>query len=220
MQLSDFIKKIEWLKSNHPYGSACVRINSEIIIYFDPANLSEENMKKKADLILLTHSHEDHFSVQTLEKLVKPTTIIVCPTDCEKSLRQEHFDFNIFIAKPRQNLKLNRVKIEIIPAYSNSAHPNSAGWVGYIIELNQFRIYHSGDSGIIPEMNEIKNVDIAFFTVRKPYMMSPKDVIKAAEVIKPKILIPIHWIEEEKSDIEYIKKHSPISTEILILKMI
>ncbi|MFW9972884.1 MAG: MBL fold metallo-hydrolase, partial [Candidatus Odinarchaeota archaeon] len=164
--------------------------------------------------------HDDHFSVETLENLVKPTTIIVCPSDCEESLIHENFEFNIFIAKPEEKFKLNRVKIEIIPAYSASAHPNSAGWVGYIIELNDLRIYHSGDSGIIPEMNDIQNIDVAFFTVREPYMMSPKDVIKAAEIIKPKILIPIHWIEEEKLDIKYIKEHSPKSTEILILKMI
>ncbi|MFW9876936.1 MAG: MBL fold metallo-hydrolase [Candidatus Thorarchaeota archaeon] len=220
MQLSDFIKRIEWLKSNHPYGSACIRINIDIIIYFDPANLSEENMKKKADLILLTHSHDDHLSIKTLEKIVKPTTIIVCPNDCEESLILENFDFNIFTAKPSENLKLNRVKIEVIPAYSVSAHPSSAGWVGYIIELNGLRIYHSGDSGITPEMNDIKNIDIAFFTVREPYMMSPKDVIKAVEVIKPKILIPIHWIEGEESDIEYIKEYTPKSTEVIVLEMI
>jgi len=219
MQLSEFLKRIEWLESDHPYGSACIRINNEMIIYFDPANLSEENMKKKADLILLTHSHDDHFSVETLEKLVKPTTIIVCPFDCEESLIQEHFDFNIFVAKPGETIKLNRVRIEIIPAYSTSAHPNSAGWVGYVIEFNDFRIYHSGDSGFIPEMNDLTNIDIAFFTVREPYMMSPKDVIKAAKAIKPKILIPIHWIEEEKSDIEYIKEHSQKSTEVIILEM-
>ena len=63
MKLSEFLKKIEWLKSSHPYGSACIRINSEKTIYFDPANIPEESMKKKADLILLTHSHDDHFSI-------------------------------------------------------------------------------------------------------------------------------------------------------------
>ena len=219
MQLSEFLKKIEWLETDHPYGSACVRINSEIVIYFDPVSLSEENMKKKADLILLTHSHEDHFSVETLENLVKPTTIIVCPFDCEEKLLQDHFDFNIYIIKTGETVKLNRVRIKAIPAYSSSAHPNSAGWVGYIIELNDFRIYHSGDSGFIPEMNDLKNIDISFLTVREPYMMSPKEILQAVNTFKPKILIPIHWIKEEKESIDYIIENSPNSTRVIILEM-
>ncbi len=219
MKLLEFLKKVEWLKSSHPYGSACIRINSEKTIYIDPANLSEENWKKKADFILLTHSHDDHFSIETLENIVKPTTIIVCPSDCEESLINEHFKFNIYVIKPSERVKLNRVKIEAIPAYSTSAHPNSAGWVGYVIELNGFRIYHSGDSGFTPEMSALKNIDIAFITVREPYMMSPKEVIQSINVFKPKIIIPIHWIEEEKEDIDYIIKNAPESTKAIILEL-
>lgn len=218
MQLSEYLKRIEWLESDHPYGSACIRINSELIIYFDPANLSEENLKKKADLILLSHSHDDHFSIETLEDLVKPTTIIVCPSDCEESLLQEHFDFNIYVIKPDEIVTLNRVRIEAIPAYSSSAHPHQAGWVGYIIELNNFRIYHSGDSSFIPEMNDLINIDIAFLTVREPYMMSPKEVLQAINAFKPKVLIPIHWIEEERENINYIKNNSPKYIKVIILE--
>ncbi|MFX1379689.1 MAG: MBL fold metallo-hydrolase [Promethearchaeota archaeon] len=218
MQLSEFLKKIEWLETSHPYGSACIRISSEIIIYFDPVNLSEENFKIKADFIFLTHSHDDHFSVETLERLVKPTTIILCPFDCEESLLQENFDFNIFIVKPGEVINLNRIKIEVIHAYSSSAHPDSAGWLGYIIELSGFRLYHTGDSGYIPEMNKLKNIDVALITTREPYMMSPKEVIQAINAFKPKVLIPIHWIEEEKENINYIMESSPKFTNIVILE--
>jgi L-ascorbate metabolism protein UlaG (beta-lactamase superfamily) len=218
MKLSEFLKKVEWLKSSHPYGSACIRINSDKTIYIDPANLLEDSMKKKADLILLSHSHDDHLSIETLEKLVKPTTIIVCPSDCEESLINANFEFNIHVIKPGESIKLNRVKMEAIPAYSSSAHPNSAGWVGYVIELNGFRIYHSGDSGFTPEMSTLTNIDIAFVTVREPYMMSPKEVIQSINVFKPKILIPIHWIEEEKNDIDYIIKNAPESTKVILLE--
>lgn len=113
IQVSEFLKKVEWLKSSHPYGSACIRINSKKTIYIDPANLSEESTKKKADLILLIHSHDDHFSIETLENIVKPTTIIVCPSDCKESLIKEHFEFNIYVIKPSERIKLNRVKIQI-----------------------------------------------------------------------------------------------------------
>ncbi|MFW9998578.1 MAG: MBL fold metallo-hydrolase [Candidatus Hodarchaeota archaeon] len=219
MQLIEFLEKIEWLESIHPYGSACIRINNEKTIYVDPANLSQANMKKKADLILLSHSHDDHFSIDTIKNLRKPSTIIVCPSDCEEVLMQEHIEFNIYTVKSSETLKLNKVKIITIPAYSTSAHPKSAGWIGYIIETNGFRIYHSGDSGLIPEMNNLENIDIAFLTVREPYMMSPKEVIQAIDAFNPKILIPIHWIMEEKADIDYIVENSPKTTKVITLKM-
>lgn len=218
MQLVEFLEKIEWLESTHPYGSACIRINNRNVIYFDPSYLSEKNIETKADLILISHSHDDHFSVETLEKLVKPTTIIVCPSDCEEELLQDHFDFNIYVIKSGETVKLHNVKISAFPAYSSSAHPDSAGWLGYVINLNNFKIYFSGDSGFIPEMNNLKNVDIAFVTVREPYMMGSKDVINAINAFNPKILIPIHWVEEEKDDIDYIINNAPESTKIVILE--
>jgi len=68
-------------------------------------------------------------------------------------------------------------------------------------------------------MNDLVNIDIFFVTVREPYMMSPKEVIQAINTFRPKIVIPIHWIEEEKEDINYIVNNSPESTKIIILEM-
>ena len=218
MQLIDFLKKVEWLESTHPYGSACIRIKNRNVIYFDPSHLSEKNMETKADLILISHSHDDHFSVKDLEKLVKPTTIIVCPSDCEEELLQDHFNFNIYVMKSGEKVKLHNVKINAFPAYSSSAHPDSAGWLGYIIELSNFRIYFSGDSGFIPEMNNLINIDVAFLTIREPFMMSKDDAVNAINTFKPKITIPIHWIEEERENINYIKKKSHKSTKVVILE--
>lgn len=218
MQLAEFLKNIEWLESTHPYGSACIRISNGNVIYFDPSNLSEKNLETKADLILLSHPHDDHFSVETLEKLVKPTTIIVCSSDCEEDLLQDHFDFNIYVLKSGETVKLHNVKISAFPAYSSSAHPDSAGWLGYVIELNNFKIYFSGDSGFISEMNNLINIDIAFLTIREPYMMSKDDAINAINAFKPKITIPIHWIEEERENINYIKENSPQFTKVIILE--
>ncbi|MFX1389278.1 MAG: MBL fold metallo-hydrolase [Promethearchaeota archaeon] len=217
MELNKFLEKIEWLESTHQYGGACIRINNESIIYFDPSHLYKKDMSIKADLILITHSHDDHFSVEDLEKLIKPTTIIVCPEDCEELLLLGHYDFNIYLIRPNETVKLHNIKIKAFPAYSSTAHPNSAGWLGFIIEVHNFKLYHSGDSGFIPEMKELKDIDIAFLTVREPYMMSPMETIKAIEAFKPKIAIPIHWIEEERENIDYIKKNSPSFSQVIIL---
>ncbi len=217
MELKKFLEKIEWLESNHPYGGACIRINDETIIYFDPSHLNINDTSLKADLILITHSHDDHFSIKDLKRLVKPTTIIVCPKDCEEDLLQDNYNFNIYVIKSNEVVKLHNIKIKAFPSYSSAAHPNSAGWLGFIIEVHKFKLYHSGDSGFIPEMKELKDIDIAFLTVREPYMMSPKETIKAIEAIKPKIAIPVHWIEEEMENIDYIKENSLSFSQVIIL---
>jgi L-ascorbate metabolism protein UlaG (beta-lactamase superfamily) len=219
VQLSEYLKKIEWLESTHPYGGACIRIVSEQTIYIDPAYISEEKIKHKADVILLTHSHEDHFSIDTLKKLVKPATTIVCPSDCEEALIHIPIDFKSKVIDSGEKIRIDHIEIKSIPAYSSSAHPKTARWIGYLIEIDGFRLYHSGDSGFISEMNDLENIDIAFLTVREPYMMSPNEVIQAVNAFKPKILIPIHWIEEERKDIDYIVKKSPELTKVIILEM-
>ena len=67
-------------------------------------------------------------------------------------------------------------------------------------------------------MKDLEDIDIAFLTVRESYMMSPNEVVQATKTFKPKILIPIHWIEEEKKDIEYILENSTESTKVIILE--
>ena len=228
-EVSDIKNKIEWLKSSHAYGSACVRIANDKVIYIDPSHLSIEQTGIKADLILVTHSHDDHFSISTIQELCKESTTIVTSKDCHNKLIEASPGFKsktlspgfkVKALAPGENVTIDDVTIEAVPAYNleSSAHPRSNGWVGYIVTIGGVRIYHSGDTSFIPEMKELNNIDIAILTVRDHYMMNGKQVVDAISTFRPKVVIPVHWLPPEEADILYIKEHAPSGIKILILE--
>jgi L-ascorbate metabolism protein UlaG (beta-lactamase superfamily) len=218
--MKEIKKKIKWLKSNHAYGSACVRIIHDKVIYIDPSNLSSEQTSVKADLILVTHSHDDHFSIKTLRDLQKESTTIITPADCHEELIKSSSNFKLLKLLPGDKTALDGMTIEAVPAYNleSSAHPRSKGWVGYILTIEGVQIYHSGDTSFIPEMKNLTDIDIAIVTVRDHYMMNGKQVVDAITSFRPKVVIPVHWLQPEEPDIQYIQEHAPSGIEVLILE--
>lgn len=228
-QVTEIQKKIEWLKSSHAYGSACVRIMHDKVIYIDPSCLSSEQTRIKADLILISHSHDDHFSSATIQALCKESTTIIAPKDCHDELikassgfklKTSFPGFEIKALSPGENASVEDMSIETVPAYNleSSAHPRAKGWLGYIVTIGGVRIYHSGDTSFIPEMKELNDIDIAILTVRDHYMMNGKQVVEAIKTFRPKVVIPVHWLPTEASDIQYIREHTPSRIKVLILE--
>ncbi len=219
-KVSDIKNKIEWLRSSHAYGSACVRIAHDKVVYIDPSSLSSEQTGIKADFILVTHSHDDHFSISTIQELCMESTTIVTSKDCYDELIEASPGFKTLALSPGENVTIDDVTIEAIPAYNleSSAHPRSKSWLGYIVAMGGVRIYHSGDTSFIPEMKELNNIDIAILTVRDHYMMNGKQVVDAITTFRPKVVIPVHWLPPEEADIRYIQEHAPSGIEILILE--
>jgi len=174
--------KIEWL------GHASFKISNDLKIYIDPFDLKEG---EKADLIFVTHEHYDHCSVADIKKLVKEDTIVVIPEDCIAKLR----DFKTFPVLPSKSYEVKRIKFKTIPAYNlNKAfHTRASNWVGYVIEVEGAKIYHAGDTDFVPEMKELKEIDIALVPVGGTYTMDAEEAAKAVNSFKPKIAIPMHY---------------------------
>ncbi len=191
--------KIDWL------GHASVRITSDKIIYIDPYKIKGDG---KADLILITHGHYDHCSIEDIQKITKPTTIIVATTDCSSKFSGKVEVADVKLIEPGQAINISGVSIEAVPAYNpkKQFHPKDNAWVGYIIEVQGKRIYHAGDTDLIPEMKKIK-ADIALLPIGGKYTMSPEEAAEAANIINPQLAIPIHFgsIIGTKADAEKFK---------------
>jgi L-ascorbate metabolism protein UlaG (beta-lactamase superfamily) len=191
--------KLDWL------GHASVRITSEKIIYIDPYQIKGD---EKADLILITHGHYDHCSIEDIQKIAKPTTIIVATTDCSSKFSGKVEVADVKLMEPGQSVNIEGINIEAVHAYNpkKQFHPKVNAWVGYIIELDGKRIYHAGDTDLIPEMEKIK-ADIALLPIGGKYTMSPEEAAEAANIIKPQLAIPIHFgsIIGTKADAEKFK---------------
>jgi len=201
--------KIKWL------GQSGFKISNKKIIYIDPYNIEE---KDRADFILITHSHKDHFSPKDIEKIKQNSTKIISRSDVASKLGGE-----IRIVNQGDYLDLYDIKVNVVAAYNvdKEFHKRAFG-VGFIIEIDGKKIYHAGDTDYIPEMenkNDFKNIDIALLPVGGTYTMNAKEAAKAANMIKPKIAIPMHYgsIVGTKKDAKKFKElvDKGIKVEIL-----
>ncbi len=200
-------KNIFWL------GHDSFRLKGEKVVYIDPWKLVAG--AEKADVILVTHDHYDHLSQDDIAKISKADTIVVAPQTVTSKLGGKPIT-----VKPGDKITAAGVSIEVMPAYNANKkfHPKSAGHVGYIVILNGKRIYHSGDTDLIPEMAQIK-CDIALLPVSGTYVMTAMEAAEAANTIKPALAIPMHYGDPDvvgtRNDAEEFKRLAKVPVEIL-----
>jgi len=193
---------------------------SEKIIHVDPyGRLVDYSTLPKADIILITHEHGDHFDLKAIEIMRTEKTSLVLTENCAK-------DISVGIVLKNGDVQMVQgLKIEAIPAYNivhkrdneEPFHPQGIG-NGYIITFGDKRVYIAGDTENIPEMKELGEIDIAFLPMNLPYTMTPEMVADAARMIKPQILYPYHYGNTDTSKlVELLKDDKDI--EVRIRKM-
>ena len=202
--------KIEWI--NH----SCFKINlSGKIIYFDPYKIPEN--KEKGDLILISHDHNDHYDAQSVSRIKKNSSIIICPATCTKIIENEKAKG----IKPNESIKIDGITIHGVPAYNPNKkfHPQKNQWLGFIVDDGKNRIYHAGDTDLIPEMSQFKNIDYAFLPVGDTYTMDFVEGVKAANKIKPKFVIPMHNWDKDLKEFEILMKKQAPDVGVLVLDL-
>jgi L-ascorbate metabolism protein UlaG (beta-lactamase superfamily) len=181
------------------------------IIHVDPySTLADYNILPKADLILVTHEHRDHLDLKALNMLRTEKTVVVLTETCAKQLQGGIVMMNGDVKT------VGGLKIEAVPAYNivhkrdtgQPFHPRGVG-NGYIITFGDKRVYVAGDTENVPEMKDLKKIDIAFLPMNLPYTMTPEMVAEAAKAFKPKILYPYHFGETDTSKLVNLLKGTP-----------
>jgi L-ascorbate metabolism protein UlaG (beta-lactamase superfamily) len=164
-------------------------------MYIDPYKLTKkyENIFD-ADIVLITHNHFDHLSIEDLKNIINERTVIVSAQECLSQLKPLKVKESIGI-DPRNNVRVDDLAVEAVPAYNvnKEFHPKNDKKIGFIIEFGNDRIYHTGDSDLIPEMKDT-NPTIVLIPVSGTYVMTAEEASKAVnEIINPKIAIPMHY---------------------------
>jgi L-ascorbate metabolism protein UlaG (beta-lactamase superfamily) len=192
------------------------------IIYVDPAwNIDLYKNKPSPDLVLITDIHFDHLNVDVLKNL-KGEFLIIAPKavydELPEDLKQKTKILNNF-----EETNFEDFKILALPMYNLTPerlqfHPKGRG-NGYLIEKENFRVYIAGDTEDIPEMRNLKNIDLAFLPMNLPWTMSVEQAVSAVLEFKPKKVYPYHYrgekgfsdinkfeelVEKENKDIEVI----------------
>jgi L-ascorbate metabolism protein UlaG (beta-lactamase superfamily) len=178
-----------------------------------------------ADYVLISHEHSDHSNAEDLKKAVKPNETVVVGIAASKAEIEKASPKEIKIVKPGDKLKLGNFEIRAVPAYNTNKfaqpgkpfHPKQDGKVGYMITTSSgVSIYHTGDSDLIPEMENLRP-DIALLPVSGTYVMTADEAIEAVLKIKPKIAIPMHYGTIVGSETDAKKFKAAAKAEIHIL---
>ena len=210
------------LEAVHWLGHSGFRIDAgRSTIYIDPYRVGDGG--PPADLILITHGHYDHFAPLAIERLTKDGTQIVAPPAVA-----ERLGGRVRGVAPGERLAaevIPGVEVAAVPAYNtskrdaagNAFHPREAGGVGYEVRVGGERLYHSGDTDVIPEMDAVAGVDVALLPVSGVYVMTAAEAAEAARRIQPRVAVPMHWGEHlgTYADARAFADAAPVEVAIL-----
>jgi len=172
--------------------NSCFRMKGTgVTVYIDPQGIKAGT--KMADVILITHSHGDHFSTADIKRIANENTLIYGPASCKYSGVCKEF---ITVLPGDSKSILPNLQIKAVSAYNivrTSLHPKSANNVGFVVTLDGVSVYHAGDTERIPEMKEI-DCDIALLPLGQTYtMVSLADAAESAKDVKAEVAIPMHF---------------------------
>lgn len=187
-----------------------IKINN---IYFDPFKISSET--HDASIIFITHSHYDHFDLDSINKVKNDKTIFIIPDDDNIKSKLDNYQ----VVYPNTKYNINNLVIETIPSYNLNKpfHPKDNNWLGYLVTIDNETYYIMGDTDITPE-NKLVKCDYLFIPIGGTYTMDYIEAANLTNIIKPKIVFPIHYgsIVGDKED--YNRFKDLVNNDIEVIK--
>lgn len=182
-----------------------------LTIYFDPyGKMADYGTLPKADLIFLTHDHNDHFDLEAMKSIEKPGTVIVLPPICSERVPEG------WVVANGETLTVSGIEVRVMPAYNiihkrengQAYHPKGIG-NGYVLTFGDKRVYVAGDTENLAEIKALKNIDCAFLPMSTPSTMTPEMVADIAKAMRPKILYPYHYGTTDPAQLTALLKSTP-----------
>jgi len=173
------------------YRQSALRFaDGERTIYIDPWGTGAAD--PAADLILITHAHDDHLQPEEIARLSAAGAKIVAPHDVAAGLSGD-----VTPVAPGESHEIAGVKFTTVPAYNTAEerlemHPKANRWVGYVLELPGGTYYHAGDTDHIAELDDLKT-DVAFLPIGGTYTMDVPEAAGLAKSMAPGIAVPMHY---------------------------
>lgn len=194
-----------------------IRIDCGKIIYVDPLDIRQES--HDADYIFITHDHYDHFSLEDINKVLKQETQFVVPLKMDIRVRKNTPVGRNLAVVAGKSYETEDFTFETVPAYNliKPFHKKSAGWIGYILNIDDTRIYIAGDTDATKEAQNVK-CDIAMVPIGGTYTMNHKEAAALINKIKPKYVIPTHYgsLVGDKLDGERFKQLVDEKIEVVL----
>ncbi len=205
----------------HRLGHDSFRVDDEVTVFIDPWKLSPGG--PSADVILVTHDHYDHFSPDDIALVAAESTVVVGPASVTGQLE----GFAALTVQPGDVVTVAGLELTALPAYNVDKfrepgvpfHPREAGYVGYLIDFGGWRLYHAGDTDVIPEMRGLA-CDVALLPVGGTYTMTPEEAAHACTLIEASVVVPMHYgdIVGTEADAERLSRLVGASVRLLPLE--
>lgn len=193
------------------------KYNKKIVFSEDEDDVLPENLEK-GNLILISHIHKDHCKEITIRRLSDKNTIILTP----KKYKIE-VDERIQIITPGSEYLFGNVSVEIVNSYNTSKGSSTrkvhkkGECVGFIITIDNKRIYFSGDTDVIPDMKDLINIDIAIIPIGGIFTMDINEAFEAVLTIRPEMVIPVHHLKA--SPLEFKLKLEKAGICVIVLNL-
>lgn len=180
-----------------PAAHASFVITGPATIYVDPVGEASAYAGLPApDAIIITHEHGDHFNADTLAAIdtanapyiVNPAVLAMLTADQQgRATSMANGDSGEILG----------VGVEAIPAYNitegrENFHPQGRD-NGYVLDMQGFRMYISGDTEDTPEMRALENIDLAFVCMNLPITMDAEAAASAVSEFAPTYVYPYHY---------------------------
>ncbi len=186
------------------------------VVHVDPWSQGDYSGLPKADLLLITDSHPDHFDLKAIDLVRRPDTIVIAPPVVAEKLPGAR------ILRNGDSTNAAGFQIEALPMYNVKRGP-AEGQVyhakgrgnGYVLAWGAFRLYIAGDTELTPEMRALKNIDAALICMNLPYTMPPEEAAEAVKAFRPKVAIPYHYRGSDPGVFEKALAGSGIEVRIL-----
>ena len=180
----------------HPlYHASLVMSWNGKIIYSDPDDDSAYESRysglPQGDLILVTHEHTDHYAPPKLTALLKAGGVIIVPQRVYNMSSFATFRPNAFVLAYGASTNVGGINVLATPGYNNN-HAYTTNNC-YVLTLGGKRIFISGDTGDVPEIRALTDIDVAFLSMNLPFTMNWISATNCIRAMRPKVVYPYHY---------------------------
>ena len=205
------IRDIHWL------GHDSFRLDGSTTIYIDPWKLPPD--PPAADGVLVTHDHYDHLSAEDIELIARPQTVIIGPEAVAKKLEQD----TAIVVTAGETFQCASALVTAVPAYNVDKfrkpgvpyHPKEAGYLGYVVELDGFRVYHSGDTDVLADVE----CDVALIPVSGTFVMTADEAVDACQRLRAKTIVPMHYADIVGTEADALRLKERCGKDVVILPL-